>query len=109
MIDIRCLSREKSGLYALRIRGHAQYAPRGADIVCAAVSALGYTFAAVLRRLEAEGALASRARIHEAEGMLFVAGRADRAHDAALKQSFETVKTGLQLLAESYPTHVRLR
>lgn len=109
MIDIRCLSRAESGLYALCIRGHAQYAPRGADIVCAAASALGYTFAAVLRRLEAEGALVSRARIHEAEGELFVAGHADRAHTDALKQSFETVKTGLQLLAESYPAHVRLR
>lgn len=33
---------EKTGLF---IRGHANYAPRGEDIVCAAVSAIGQTAA----------------------------------------------------------------
>ena len=109
MIDVHCLSRPERGLYALRIRGHACYAPRGADIVCAAVSTLGYTFAAALQRLHSEGALSGPPRIHEEEGFLCVLGCADKAHSAALAQTFETVKTGLMLLADSYPNHIRLR
>ena len=109
MIDIHCLSLPDRGVYALRIRGHARYAPQGADIVCAAVSTLGYTFAAAVQRLEAEGALVCRPHIREAEGVLSVLARADQAHSAALAQSFETVKTGLRLITESYPEHVRLQ
>ena len=107
MIDIHCLSLPDRGVYALRIRGHARYAPQGADIVCAAVSTLGYTFAAAVQRLEAEGALVCRPHIRE--GVLSVLARADQAHSAALAQSFETVKTGLRLITESYPEHVRLQ
>ena len=33
------------GVPALRVSGHAQYAPKGADIVCAAASALLYALA----------------------------------------------------------------
>ena len=109
MIDVHCLSRPERGLYALRIRGHACYAPHGADIVCAAVSTLGYTFAAALQRFYSEGALSGSPRICEREGFLCILGRADKAHAAALGQTYETVKTGLTLLAESYPAHVRLR
>ena len=109
MIVIHCLSRPERGLYALSIRGHACYAPHGADIVCAAVSTLGYNFAAAVQQLYTEGALDGPPRIREEEGSLCVLGCADKAHGAALAQTYETVKVGLQLLAESYPEHVRLR
>jgi len=109
VIVIHCLSRPERGLYALRIRGHACYAPHGADIVCAAVSTLGYTFAAALQCLYSEGALCAPPRIREGEGSLFLLGCADPVQRAALAQTYETVKVGLQLLAESYPEHVRLR
>ena len=109
MIEVHCLSRPERGLYALRIRGHACYAPHGADIVCAAVSTLGYTFAAALQRLYSEGVLCCPPRIREGEGSLCLLGCADQVHAAALGQTYETVKTGLTLLAESYPAYVRLR
>ena len=109
MIDIHCLSRPERGLYALRIRGHACYAPHGADIVCAAVSTLGYTFAAALQCLYTEGALSGPPRIREREGFLCALGHADPAHAVALTRTYETVRTGLMLLAESYPGHIRLR
>lgn len=109
MIDVHCLSRPEQGLYALCIQGHACYAPYGADIVCAAVSTLGYTFAAALQRLYSEGALSAPPQIREREGFLCALGRADPAHNAVLAQTYETVMTGLMLLAESYPEHIRLR
>lgn len=96
-------------MYVLSIQGHAHYAPRGADIVCAAVSTLGYTFAAVVRRLDGEDALVDHPLIREAEGELYICARAGQAHRSALSQSFDTVRTGLALIAENYPEHVRLR
>ena len=76
--------------------------------MCAAVSTLGYTFAAVVRRLDADGALCGHPLIREAEGELRVSAQAREAYRGALAQSFDTVKTGLNLLAENYPEHVRL-
>lgn len=109
MITVICQSEPERSVFTLRIRGHANYAPGGYDIVCAGVSTLGYTFAAVVRRLEAEGALVDRPLIHEAEGELRIRAQAREAHRGALAQSFDTVRTGLALLAENYPEHVRMR
>lgn len=109
MIDINFRSQRERGAYALHIRGHANYAPSGRDIICAAVSTLGYTFAAVVRRMDADGELIDRPLIRESEGELWIQVRARETYRAALAQSFDTVRTGLALLAEHYPAYVHLR
>ena len=80
----------------IALRGHAGYGPRGADIVCAAASALVYALAGRLRetgRLE---------RFQSAPGYAEIAGTGDCAREFAL------VRRGLEMLAERYPQCVEM-
>lgn len=79
----------------LRAEGHAEYAPKGQDIVCAAVSALMLSLAC---SVDGESA------VQDGEGVLTV--KAVQSCDNSAK--FELVMDGLYLLAQQYPENVRL-
>lgn len=72
---------------SLRISGHAMFAPRGRDIVCAAASILAYTLSA--------GGARSR---ETPDGGLIITGDA-----AALR----LIAGGYRLLSENYPKNIR--
>ena len=78
----------------LEIDGHAGYAEKGEDIVCAAVSALACSLAAYVSGIEERG-----------DGhMRFSAGKmSSRARGA-----FDCVYGGFAMLAHKYPAHVTL-
>lgn len=80
----------------LTLDGHAGFAPRGGDIVCAAVSALAYALI---------GALEQQDNIRE------LVVRPGHITVAAVKEdeaSFAVVRCGLEQLAARYPQCVRL-
>ena len=82
----------------LEISGHAEYAEKGKDIVCAAVTALAGT----LERCMEE---AGEGSCEWKEGEIcFTASGTEN-----LRPCFETVVTGLQLLAEEFPDYVNIR
>ena len=75
------------GIPRLTLTGHAEHAPRGRDIVCAAASILAYT-------LTAGGAEAEELR---GGGLRLTGGRRD----------LELIAGGYRLLAENYPQNIR--
>ena len=79
----------------LTVLGHAGYAPRGQDVVCAAASALVYALAGTLEDADNVSELVIR------PGYVTVAAR--RADPA-----FDLVRRGLEQLAGRYPRHVRV-
>lgn len=96
---------EDDGRCYLHVSGHAEYSPGGMDIVCSAVSMLVCTLAACLEDEEGRGNLKDRqADLRSGEVNLewepedFAAGR--------VRAIWETVETGLSLLAENYPANV---
>lgn len=111
MIVIR-VTRRDGGL-ELSAVGHAGYAPRGRDIVCAGVSALLYGFIAYLEETApiatAEGFSpvggAAPWEIGEADGRLWVRNRSLDGRDGA---AFASVEAGLRLIAACYPDYVTL-
>ena len=78
----------------LEIDGHAGYAEKGKDIVCAAVSALACSLVCYVR-----------GKVEREDGhMSFSAGKmSTRARGA-----FDCTYGGFALLADAYPTHVTL-
>ena len=78
----------------LEIAGHAGYAEKGKDIVCAAVSALACSLVCYVR-----------GKVEREDGhMSFSAGKmSTRARGA-----FDCTYGGFALLADAYPTHVTL-
>lgn len=77
----------------LYVRGHAGYAPKGCDIVCAAVSALAYTLCR-----ESEG------EVYDfADGMMISVKRS-----LFSRIRFKTIVSGINMVSEKYPENVRI-
>jgi uncharacterized protein YsxB (DUF464 family) len=93
--------------------GHAGFAPRGQDVVCAGVSALLYGFVAYLEGLspiataEASslGGEAPHLEVSEGDGELRVVTRGLGGRDVA---GFDVTLAGLSLIAACYPAFVTL-
>jgi uncharacterized protein YsxB (DUF464 family) len=95
---IKCIFNAKNGLYeSFEISGHALYAKRGKDIVCAAVSSVSQHTA---RALQVDGA-----QVEIEEGYLKVS----RISKDNVSQRFaeELFKTLLDI-AEQYPRYVKV-
>lgn len=92
----------------LELQGHAAAAPKGQDLVCAAVSALVCALGDYVRQLEKEGALASAPEVALAAGKARICAEAKASAAAQLEGAFETVLGGLALIARSYPRNLRL-
>ena len=90
------------GETVLRVSGHAGAGEKGADLVCAAASALAFTALECVQN-EAERFLPSVLR---RSGELRIACRPGRRSAAACRRVFDTVFTGFELLAKEYPAHV---
>ena len=88
MIQVRC------GKGRVTLLGHAGYAPKGQDVVCAAVSALVYALIGTLRQREQLRELVIR------PGYVTVAA------DGDCGDAFALVRCGLGQLAGAYPAHV---
>lgn len=86
---------EMGDMMFLRAEGHADFAPKGQDIVCAAVSALMQTLAYSL----------DSGTVTCADDRNLMVVQAKQGADSLAK--FELVTDGLILLADAYPEHVR--
>ena len=94
MIQINYTNKDR----ILEISGHAGYAEKGSDIVCAAVTALAGT----LERCMEEAGEGS-CEWKEGETRFTASGTEN------LRPCFETVVTGLRMLAEEFPDYVRTK
>lgn len=85
-----------NGRHRLTLKGHAEYGPRGGDIVCAGVSALVY---AMLGSIEPMGGEIIRYRMDGGDADILCRGG-----DGAVL----TALTGLEQIAEKYPRNVEV-
>ena len=86
--------------------GHAAYAPRGADVVCAGVSALLFGYLAYLRSVTGEdGEKGGWVECAEGDGYLRLRTHRMNGCDCA---AWAVVSAGVRLIADAYPAHVRL-
>ena len=92
---IKITYNEMGGMMFLRAEGHAEFAPKGQDIVCAAVSALMQTLAYSL----------DSGTVTCADDRNLMVVQAKQCTVSLAK--FELVTDGLILLADAYPEHVR--
>ena len=104
MIKITYTAKPRS--LRLDISGHAYSGQAGRDLVCAAVSALGYTLARAIQGLDEAGALYGGSCTGQA-GKMRLSVRPRKEMQDVARLAFETVCGGLELLAENYPEYVR--
>lgn len=87
--------------YGVEIDGHADYAPSGEDVVCAAASMLFYTLAKRMMDINPPGLVVE---LEGGKSFVSCAPGNERADEA-----LATIRTGLRMLAMQYPDHVTLR
>lgn len=93
----------------LTVYGHSGYAEKGADIVCAAVSALTYTMANALMGLEQQGLVGDlHIRMDSGEAELSCVP-VNQSGKTALSTVIDTIMGGYGLIAGSHPEHVQCR
>lgn len=87
-----------STVHNLRVTGHSGSAPKGEDLICAAVTILVRTLVAMLQR---RGALQSAT---VAEGNALIIG-----DTVATDGVWESFACGIELLAEQYPDYISIK
>lgn len=102
MIKIIYEADPEGGKLTMRAEGHAGYAPAGQDIVCAAVSCLMHTLA----YSAAEDEKTSSCIYQGKEGPVASVEAGD---SVLMRDKFELVADGLDLLAEQYPENVNFK
>lgn len=98
MINISVKSSEDT--IELSAQGHANAAPKGEDIVCAAATILIRTLA---KTLEAAVPNMVKADVSDGKASISVTG-----YDPVAAVAIETVCTGFRLLQEQYPENIKI-
>lgn len=102
MIKIIYVADQEGGKLTMRAEGHAGYAPAGQDIVCAAVSCLMQTLA----YSAAEDEHTSSCTYQGKDGPVM---SVETGNSVLMRDKFELVADGLDLLAEQYPENVNFK
>lgn len=93
---------EEGDLITLAIQGHAEYADDGADIVCAACSALSGTFATMIRNLP----VPANIKFDSGRTKISINRKDSGIYALQIKYAIDFVMLGYNLLAEQYPDNV---
>lgn len=93
--------------FSLRITGHAQSAPYGSDLVCAACSMLCITAAERLKGMESE--MKEPAKISMQGGDAFLYCHAKQDAQEAVKGVFQTIACGARWLSRNFPEYVKAK
>jgi len=110
MIRVRMGQDPEKRIVALRIKGHAGFAERGKDLVCASASILAHTAAQDVKDHEKAGRLACAPTVRLSEGRTEIAAQAatDEAF-ALLLHTFFVIQKGFLLLEHNHPRCVSVR
>ncbi len=99
--------RDDRGVSGLRVSGHADYAPEGEDIVCAAASVLITTCANAMESVAGIRPLVRQSRQPAELSVALPSGfPREREHDARV--ILQTALRGFQDIAERYPQYLQI-
>lgn len=109
------IAKGEADTYTLIAIGHSGYATVGKDIVCASVSTLMYTLAAMLRKhpeyIE-DGTLKysfeERNENNEPKAFVSVSPKPYPMAEDMIEEIFETIVSGMELLHDNYSNNVNL-
>lgn len=95
----------EDGTCEIHAKGHANYAERGKDIVCASVSILIYT---LIESID-EKDLSAPAVIEIREGETLIRVKPKSENKGKICAVFEVIANGFELLQKKFPENVKFR
>lgn len=106
MITVTLCKKTSGAFVSCEASGHAFFAPKGADIVCAAVTAVVRTVAATLaadERTPINAIAPTRGKL------VFGVSEDGSCNEERLMFAADFLQKGLELIAAEYPKHVTVR
>lgn len=101
-------TKEQTQMLLLQVKGHANYAPKGKDIVCAAESVLVQALAGALTRLSETFLYDYTVDGTPGEGCVGITVVPTPRGWDRVRGMMETTLMGFYLLAKAYPDHVQM-
>ena len=108
MITVRIYAHAGRGSLHLHLRGHAASAPKGEDLICAAVTTLACTAARGAEDMYRQGKLRKKPRVVLESGRAEIALTPKAEDYAQALHLLWTLQCGFSWLAREYPQYVRL-
>lgn len=108
MIKIHFWQEKDKGSIHMKVKGHADTAPKGADLVCASATMLVYTVAQAMMFMYEQGQLEEKPRIKIREGKAIVVAKPREDFYAEVLHTFWVAQCGAHTLASNYPEAVSL-
>ncbi len=93
--------------YIISIEGHAGFAQRGSDIVCAAISTITYTLLNAIRWAQDGDCLYIRTE-NVSDGSIYLEVEPYDFAKEKVDTIIETCLTGFSLIEEEYPDYIRV-
>lgn len=107
MVKINFWKDPESKAICMKVQGHANTGPEGADLVCASATMLVYTVAQAITFMHQQG-YTEKPRIKIRKGKAKVSVVPKEEYYAEVLHSFWTVQCGAHMLAVNYPEAVSL-
>ena len=108
MIKIHFWQEKDKGSIHMKVKGHADTAPKGADLVCASATMLVYTVGQAMMFMYEQGQLEEKPHIKISEGKAIVVARPKEDFLAETLHTFWVAQCGAHTLACNYPEAVSL-
>lgn len=108
MIIARFYQKPSNGSIHMTIKGHAQAAPKGEDLICSAATMLAYTVAQAVQFMYETDKLKKKPKIHIRDGEAIVIATPTEDGYAEVLHTFWVAQCGAHVLAHNYPQHVKL-
>lgn len=99
---------EDDGSIHMKVKGHANMAPYGEDLICASASMLVYTVAQAVTFMYEQGHLEEKPKIKIRHGKSSIVTKPKEEYRAAVMHTYWTAQCGAHLLAKNYPEAVSL-
>lgn len=104
---VEILTPGRGGYWRLNVTGHAGFAPKGQDILCAAVSALVSALERMVETGSGPGGVLQMGRVDRSCGSMVEVSAAPE-HMAEVFGWFSLVVGALEELARQYPDHIMM-
>ena len=108
MITARFYQKPSAGSVHMTLKGHAEVAPKGEDLICASATMLAYTVGQAVQFLFEQGKLQKKPKIHIRDGEAVVVATPTEDAYAETLHTFWVAQCGIHILAHNYPQHVKL-
>ena len=108
MITVRFYQKPSNGSIHMTLKGHANAAPKGEDLVCASATMLAYTAAQAVQFLFEQDKLKKKPKIHIKEGEATIIATPTEDAYAETLHIFWVAQCGIHVLCRNYPQCVTL-